>query len=232
MQVQYPGSFEIDTVHTSIDTIPTGTVNPWYINVVVSNPGTGQILINIPEADDISFNKQGYVVVADQILSEDGLILTGGDVDTLVYKVTTTSPQSGDVTITAALGATDRNDPTNTFLETGKAHIFVTTSAVVRINNTFVDPGVFNVDEFGVASMNTNQQFQIKATVSNNGGQDIDSVRVRLNAVNSQILNPDVVVKDIKIGLSKDVVFNVLANTVANSAGETFTATIVQGFWY
>jgi hypothetical protein len=231
MHIQQPGNLIVNKVTTSEDTIKTGRVTPWYIYEVVSNSGQGSLVLTEPDPkNDISFTKEGYVVEVDTVLSEDGLLLTGGDTDTLVYAVTTTGPRGGEVQITAVVWATDLNDTTKTTQKTGQATIFVTTSAAVSITNTFVDPQGYHVDASGTAFVNTGQRFDVTVRVKNEGGRDLDSVRVKLRASKSILQQQELLLTNLATAKSKDAIFHVTADNTENANGEVFTAAVKYAY--
>jgi len=225
--IQRPGTLAINRVSTSKDTIPSGYLLPWYIYVDVTNTGEGSLLLEQLTADDVMI-RPGFVVEPPVLTGEDA-ILRGGETFRIVFSVTASSSASGLVTVTARVRARDGNDPGRTILPlTGQTDIYVSTTARVRIARVFVDPAQFNVDDKEIAQVNTKQLFNVAVQVENNGGQDLDTVLVKLRSVRSAIQAPqEMVVERLRAGQgSRQINFSVRADSVENLKGEWLTATV------
>ncbi len=226
---QRPGILAINKVSASKDTIPSGYILPWYIYVDIANTGQGALILEKPSAEDVII-KPGFVIEPPVLEGEDA-ILHGGETFRLVYTVTASSAASGPTMVTVRVRARDGNDPTRIIQPlTGQKSIFISTTARARIAQTFIDPEQFNVDEASVAHVNQKQVFSVFVKVENNGGQDLDTVRVRLRANRSKVLPPhEQVIEKLRVTEGyRQVVFNVQADSVENLIAETLVADITK----
>jgi len=231
INIQEQGNFvlqEVKTFLTKNDTVPSGTASPWEIHLLVANTGEGAILLKRPDSADVSINQQGYIIKPASTPWVDSL-LTAGDVDTLVYVVQNTPTKSGEFTITARARATDYNEPDRGLLQqTKQKQFWVTTTSAVRITKTEIDTTQNNVDAEGVGHVNIRQKFYVQVQVKNEGGQDLDSVKVKLQTQLSAITDGEVKkITDLRPGRTAKVTFEVKADAIENLAGETLKSAIV-----
>ncbi len=197
--------------------------------MVVANEGESTLELVKPDSTDISVNKPAYVFRA-PTLTGDELLLMAGEVDTLTYTVDITGPEGGEATITARIRARDGNDG-RAISQTKSTTIVVATSAAVRIAQTFIDPDSFYVDSDSIAHVNTGQDFTVNVRVKNEGGQELRSVRIELNAPSSTFLSDSVaVIENLKIGKYSDppTLFRLRAHNAENLQGEVITTQILE----
>ncbi|MBD3378290.1 hypothetical protein GF406_24890 [candidate division KSB1 bacterium] len=178
---QDPAVLSFDSLFTSQDTLPAGTIDPWTITARVSNAGEADLLLKTPSSDDITFNREGYVVKPPTLTTAQKRLSNGESLD-LLYTVINTPSRSGIINIDLELTANDANDTTAVLgPESKNAQIYVRTSSGVRLSKTFIDPSLFN----GVLSNDTlytvtGQVFPVSVEVTNVGAQRLDSVWVNM----------------------------------------------------
>lgn len=229
LAIQQPGILQIVQVSTSKDTIPSGSVKPWYIYVDVANSGQGVLLLEPPAASDITL-RPGFAVAA-PVLSAEERRLTFGVAKRLTYEVTVSGAGSGIMPVTARIRAADGNDPLRVLNpQSGQDEVFISTSARVQIAQTNVNGKAYNVDDQGIVHVNTRQLLNVQVRVENNGGQVLDSVYVRLRGTRSKIIttNPQVI-NDLGVNDAdyfRLLTFQIQADSLENLMGEALIADI------
>lgn len=227
LRIQKPGALTITRMVTSQDSIPSGYGLDWTIQVDVTNPNEGALMLDPPRASDITI-KQGFVVRAPALAAAQRRIARG-DTLHLVYEVIASSSGSGRLPINAQLSARDINDTLRVVSTSATTSIYISTSARVRIARTSVNAESYYVDSAGIGHLNTRQPFQLEVDVENNGGQALRSVYVRLTGQRS-VVTPGLQLMENLSSFEgpRRVRFAVIADSVENLAGETFTAEITQ----
>lgn len=227
IHIQKPGALAVTRIFTSQDTIPSGYSLDWAIQVDVTNPYEGILLLDPPKAADISI-KQGFVIRAPELTPADRM-LSPGDTLRVVYEVIASSSGSGRLPITARLTARDVNDTLRVVSTSAATSIFVSTSARVRIVRTAVNADSNFVDGEGIGHINTRQTFYVDVDIENSGGQPLRTIYVRLSGVQSSIAAPLQFIENLSAFEGpRRLRFTIQADSVENLAGELFTAEITQ----
>ncbi|MBN1560146.1 hypothetical protein JW998_07830, partial [candidate division KSB1 bacterium] len=103
LRVQEPDDVEI---HQVIPTVATATVNddtrPWHVKVVLRNAGGSDVMIDYATSNLVGLAAKGFQVDIPYMVSGDA-ILSGGELDTLIFPITRTGAPSGRVTIDASI---------------------------------------------------------------------------------------------------------------------------------
>lgn len=230
VQVQRPGDLAITKIYAEPDSVPAGYSSEWKIFVVITNTGEGNLFLSRPQSSNISVDKSGYGFRA-PVLAGENLLLRQGEIDTLEYTVTSTGSVGGSATFTVRIGAKDGNDSSlPEIAETGTIIVPITPpTSAVRITKTYVSTGPYNVDANGVAHLNTSQEFRVCFEIKNEGVQDLQTVRLKLNPRSSQVLDgSELIMSNIEIGRFKSDSFRVAASTSENLVGENIYVQILE----
>ncbi len=224
-----PGLLEITQIIPSVDSVSINSYVPFYLRVIIRNSGQSTLLLQTPAKDDIEVSLNGYTIQP-PLPTADELRLIGGEIDTLIYTVASTGASSGIVVFTAKLKATDENDPTRTLpTATMQKNLKVVSNSRVYITSTFVAAEAnHRVDASGVVHVNTGQNFRIGVGVKNDGGQDLQNIKIGLKAVSSTLINgAERMINSLPIASDPDTVyFDIKAAAIENLSGEQFTAMI------
>ncbi|MBN2417576.1 hypothetical protein JXO52_17195 [bacterium] len=228
MTVQYPARLVIPRMVFSTSNVVAGQVDPWLVKAVVRNTGEADLVLE-PEAADVSFWSAGlrqsdYIVQAPTQLSGGGLLLSGGETDTLQYRVTTTGRLGGAITVRARAHGIDQNSGLEADT-TGSGQITVQAETDFRIISTSVVTA--NITDAGNGVVNTNQDFQVKVIIENGLGETIRDIRVRLQTDGSStITQTPLTITRVLPSRRDSVYFTIYADDTENPSGETFTAAI------
>jgi hypothetical protein len=234
--LQRPAALAEHAVWAEPDTVIAESRQEWRIYAIVADTGEASLTLT-PSSSDVRFIVGGqdetanYTVVPPTRLEHrTDLTLAGGEIDTLVYRVTETGPRGGPGTIRVQVRGYDRNlgAQTGQLAAVATGSFFVQTNAVVRIRRTEVLAPHLSLQGWGI--VNTGQPFRIRVTVEERQGREgVDSVRVRLISQNGSSSIPDPVLTIPYIGPSGSgaVEFDVVASASENLVGELFQAEIV-----
>lgn len=220
--IQDPGELTISALEPSRGEVNAGQTIPyWSITVRLLNDGGAPVtLAGPPDADDIRFYSDtgmplgGYIKVPP---TNTGLTIAGGASDSLIYTIERTGDSTGTVTIRARYDWTDDNEP-DIEQESVQADtsILVTEPSGVRIVSITSD--AWNTDPSANTSIvDTGQPFRITITVSNTGGDDLDSVTVALTSGRESNQSTIALASDtpeIDRGKTGNFIFNVAASDV------------------
>lgn len=184
--VQRPAKFKIESVRSTEDTIRALTRSEWQINVAVQDSGAGFIRLNPPTVNDVGIYIDGvrqtdYTIIPPASLKNSGdMSLSWWESDTLTYRVTGTGILGGSARIKINLAGAYLNRD-DSFSSSDSTGIYIRPSADVYIDLTepFNCP---NINQYGIAQVNTNQQFSIRSKIRNAGGERVDDVVVSLKA--------------------------------------------------
>ncbi len=235
--VQRPAGLYIASVSPSKPQVPGSDNRPWYIYVVVQDTGGAAVVLNPPAREDftIKINEEvqsDYVIEAPSgLLHKGGLLLNGGEVDTLVYTVASTGDRGGVASLEAALDWKDQNT-NQTGLATMNGQISVTTTATVQIKQTTLKDVYNSFNGTNVGLVNIEQNFAIEVLIENRSlVEDVENVVVELTSDgNSQIPNAQQTIARIPQREQATLRFAIAAADVptAGNVQETFTARIVE----
>ncbi len=230
VHVQEPGNLVLHQVYTSVDTVIPGTSVDWQIFLDVENNTEqgGSLKLKQPTKDDITFNPGEGYVFSPRAVTEDDLVLKGGERDTLIFDVTSNGPAGGEITITGKVSATDLNDANRTIATQAKqTSVQATNRSNVMLVKTFVDPDLpVVVNDTGY--VNISQDLIIKVMVQNVGAQELDTVKVQLTAPSSAIINGIKESHRLGVGQTDTLTFNLTAADAENLTGEKIEAHIIR----
>jgi hypothetical protein len=224
--VQRPAGLQVTNVIPSVPEVAAYSNVPWTIAVVLQNTGVAAVALDTPEVADIAItiNNQmppGFTIEAPAALSRNGsLELPGGQIDTLVYTVTSTGSRDGAATIKAEIAGKDKNNEQR-LNATRNGQITVKTTAYVKIEVT--RPVVHNFFELSnVGLVNTNQNFAIEVELVTNGNSEIQLPRQTIATLpqnTSQKVNFSVTAAALPDNVPETFVARILAATAAQSGG-------------
>ncbi len=235
--VQRPAGLYIASVYPSKPQVPAQDNRPWHIYVVVQDTGGAAVVLNPPAREDFTIKINGevqsdYVIQAPSGLShKGGLLLNGGEIDTLVYTVTSTGDRGGVASLEAALDWKDQNN-NQSGLATMNGQITVTTTATVEIKQTALRDVYNSFNGTNVGLVNIGQNFALEVLVENRSlVEDVENVVVELTSNgNSQFPNARQTIGLIPQRDQRPLRFDIIAADVptAGNVQETFTAQILE----
>ncbi len=183
--VHRPAKMKIRSVLPSQTSVRALIQDEWQIRIAVMDSGAAFIKLNQPLATDITILMEGepqqdYTIIppTDFKNSKD-LTLSWWAEDTLIYRVTRTGIVPGHGKIKVNLSGKYLNTDTP-FQISDSTEIYIQPSADVFIEST--EPVCPHIDQYGIAQVNTNQQFIVKSKIRNTGVSRVDSVLVSLKA--------------------------------------------------
>ncbi len=185
--IDNPASLYLVKVVTDVpnDTVAFNQEADWRVFVIVrAARDSGNVIFDAPQ--DLSLELNGapqtdYRIKTPAGLRRSGLVLRGGERDTLVYVVEQTGRNSGALTLAAKVSAKDQNDFARLFPRTGTKQIFVEGKTRAQIFKTRF---ASNVNQNGsVGFVNTAQRFPVEVSVQNLGPEQIEWAVVSLKKV-------------------------------------------------
>ncbi len=223
LTVQTPAQLVITGVYPSLNEVTRGQDVNWTVSVVVNNVGESDVLVDSTAADTtLSFTiGTGWQIGRPLEFAGGGWFLSGGETDTLIYTVETTGDgEAGVCTINASVTGTEVN--------TGRSLADNTSDGgwgEVLIENP-ASLSVFQVENLALNSpyVDTNQNFPIKVTLVNTGGDGIHNVEVNLSSNGSSTFPPLTLLNSIAGGDTESVEIFITASYGINPS-EVFTAT-------
>lgn len=228
--VQKPAALQLLQVTTQDTAVSANQISPWTIFVVVRDTGRAGIVFE-PKPQDIIFKMNNQVrndfevSAPTRLKSRPGLVLPGGQQDTLVYTVNRTGKQGGKATIVASIRARDQNSG-RLLAATDSGEIAIETSAFVRIIDT--TPMVFNLVSQDIGKVNPGQVFNIRVVVENPGLEAVETVVVQLSSNGaSTIQTPIDTIANIAAQNTDTLFFSVTAANTPNATGEDFRSQIL-----
>ncbi len=229
--VQNPANLTVEGVVTSTDIVVGGQVDPWTVKVGLRNTGQAAVALDNPQAEDLSFwvenlFQSDYKVTPPSVLKGGGLVLTGGQRDTLIYTIHTTGRLGGTAEIRAEIDGKDQNTEAG-LNGVGTANISIQAERDFRIISTNIQTTHMTVA--GDGYVNTGQDFQVIVRVENGLGETLNDIWVSLESDGASLSNP---LSEVIPSLSPTewglLVFNVSAAGTENITGERFTASITD----
>ncbi len=189
VEVQEPGDLAVESVRPSQSEVNAGQTVDWWIKVTITNRGEAPVQIEAPDVDDIVFSRAGsdlpdYLIDPPEGLGSGnpGLTLGGMETDSLIYTVMTTGNDTGTVNISANITWMDLNQPSlGPALSPGDSMVYVDRPSGVRIVE-IASHAPNNNQIPNTSVVNTGQVFNLTVRVENTGGDDLDSVTVRVSA--------------------------------------------------
>jgi hypothetical protein len=228
--IQNPADLYVQRVATSATKLIGGQKDPWTVKVAVRNLGEAALVLDSPKADDLSFwnsdiYQVDYTVNPPAGFMRGGLILPGGEMDTLVYTITTTGSLGGNVQIKAKINAKDINSQLGITGE-GSSSVYVQSVRAFRIISTQIE--TLNKTKDGNGYVNIQQEFQVLVIVENGLGQSVNAIQIKLNTNgHSEILNQSYPIDLLKPSQMDSTYFRIRADQKENPS-EILSARIVQ----
>ncbi|MBN2011075.1 hypothetical protein JW960_17135 [candidate division KSB1 bacterium] len=233
MIIQTPANIEVMNIITPT-TIRAGQVGTWPIKAVLKNSGqagadlmlsTTRLFVEINGNEAVD-----YRILKPAALVGGGVRLSEAEVDTLIFSVTATGNQSGNVLIKTEIASIDINNQTQTTVPFQK-EITILPSAAVRLLSTRIKSLNYDPVDKEIGLVNQGQAFAVVAVVENNSRVQIDSVKAHIATQGgSAIAQQDQVIAAIGYGKSDSLIFNITANSLNDVAErvEFFTVNLVS----
>jgi len=228
--IQRPANLLIDKLIASLSTVTGGQKDPWFVKVVVRNSGEASLVFNLPQLEDLKFWNSGifqtdYSVIPPKELTRGGLILRGGEKDTLIYTVNSTGSLGGLTEIEAEILAKDQNSLAE-LAASGTGSVFVRSEKAFRIISTQMDAP--HKTEAGNGYVNIGQVFQVLVIIENGIGQRLQNIQVKLQSDGkSKIQSPILILPELKPSEWDSLYFQIKADSV-ETPSEIFTARILE----
>lgn len=169
LQVMTPAAIAIDAVTASQTKVTANMSKAFKVRAVVRNTGGSDAVLDLSNASTLlNFSPApGWVSSVQAALGNGGTTLSGGEVDTLLFNVTTTGSTAGSTSIDVTTSGIETNSGrTVPGSATGLGSVLVQTPGVIQVTNV-------------TASRNTittgsTVNWTIAATLTNPGQSDID----------------------------------------------------------
>ncbi len=185
--IQNRSAVSILSVTPSQSEVNAGQSTDWTVRLNIGNDGGAPATLEIPSEDDVRFfigfeHQDDYLVIPPTGFESglSGMTLYSGMRDSLLYTVTSTGIDTGSVDIRASIAWSDGNQP-----ELGELSVERDSTVHVKqpsglriIEVTSNAPN--NGTPANTSIVNTDQVFQVSVVIENTGGDDLDSVLVRL----------------------------------------------------
>ena len=234
MTIQDPADLLVTAVLPSQTEVNAGQTVDWTLRVELSNNGDAPATIDVPVPNDIEFLDggiplSGYLVVPPTTFGSGsaGWTLNGGDVDSLIYTVSTTGTDMGTMDVNADISWIDENDPgAAASTASGSTTIDVREASGLRIISV-TSNAPNNALLPNTSIVNTGQVFKVTVTVENTGGDDLTDVLVSLTSNGAATINLAASSPDLPSGASGDFVYDVSSAFTGN---EILTAVIEEAY--
>ena len=223
--VQTPAELVIQEVRPSQQEVTRGQEEDWRVTVTVSNIGGSSVTLDSSRTETyVAFNRgAGWRIARPDSLNGGGWILSGGETDYLVYTIQRTGDgATGTATISAKVEGIENN--------TGEA-VFYSTQGGQEGNVLLEDPAYLRIVQVenlapNAPYVNTGQDFSVRVTVENAGGDGIHDVQVLLLSDGLSVFPPlPVSINSLSGGEIKSVDFAGSANSIPNPM-EVFTGRV------
>jgi hypothetical protein len=186
MVKQAPAAARVLAVKPVPPVVRAGQTADWTVRVLLDNPGEADLRLDVPAAGDLTFIAPGgpagdYLVVPPSGLASGvGLVLPGGAVpDSLIYTVSTTGADTGRVAVNASVRGHDVNDE-GVRSDSGSDSVRVRAPSRLFVASVTTDARNQPLPDHSY--LDTGQATVVTIRVRNDGGEDADSVTVRLTA--------------------------------------------------
>ncbi len=229
--IQSAALLSVEDVVPEVSQVLGGQADPWTVKVALRNAGAAGVVIDDPASDDLSFwagtiYQTDYVVIPPTALMGGGLVLSGGERDTLLYTISSTGYWGGSVEIRATIEGVDANTEL-ALSDSHSAGVQVQSNPAFRILATRVE--TLSKTEAGNGTVNTDQLFGIVVLVENGLRETIRDVSIQLqNNGASQIGLPSLSIARIAPSQWDSVRFGVTAASLENLGGEMFISSILE----
>lgn len=200
ISIDNPANFYLRRVTTDLpsDTVAINQDQDWRVFVIVSAPrDSGNVILDPPSALTLELGgapQTDYEIATPLGLRRSGLLLQGGERDTLIYVIKQTGRRDGDLTITARVSGKDQNDYARVFSRTATTQVYIEGKTRAQIFKTNFSSSVNQNGSVGF--VNTAQQVPIEVSVQNLGPNQIEWAVVSLkkasgNGAASVVLETD-----------------------------------------
>jgi hypothetical protein len=124
--VQTPANLSVLAIVSSADTVTAFQKRDWTIDAVLRNTGQSAVALNLNESNTfLTFSTSGdFLVVSPVALAGGGVVLDGGSIDTLRYRVDRTGSVSGICRITSTVRATEINSDRALVVSSGASGVY------------------------------------------------------------------------------------------------------------
>jgi len=183
VNVQTPADLIVNEIITSQNEVTVAQDTSWTIAVVLSNRGESSVLIDSVSADvssSLSFSiGDNWLVIRPDSLAKGGWILEGETIDSLIYQVIHTGENStGECKINASVSGTEINTELQISDNTDNAGWGTVTIEeeaelkILELRNMAPNAPYVNI----------NQEFDMKITVANTGGDGLHDIGLLLSS--------------------------------------------------
>ncbi|MBN1996729.1 T9SS type A sorting domain-containing protein [candidate division KSB1 bacterium] len=190
--VQYPAVLKITRLHPSQYFVTKGQQRPWTVSVGLQNDGESDLQVSLGDSItflEFSLGDTNFTVNYPETLTgKSTLFLTQGAQDSLLFTINNVLPgvNLGECSINAKISALELNTQTiksdSTFFTGLGTMVMIQDSARVRIDTLIVDVPMDTM-------VNRNQQYYLKARLSNVGNGDVvQQATVRFQSDSSRTL--------------------------------------------
>jgi Bacterial Ig-like domain (group 1)/FlgD Ig-like domain len=223
LQVQTPAAINVIAVVPSRTTVTKSMDRDFIVRALVQNTGTSDMTLNLAEpATDVGFSlPAGWVASPRNTLGNGGNVLAGGEIDTVLFNVTTSGSSTGTTLVNTNYTGTETNSGrVVTGGSSGSATITVETPVEIRITTTThvaPNPGEANVD----------QPFDVRVLVQNTGQADARDVAIGMTSDGSSAIAPITPITEVGGGQTVAYDLAVVASSTLHT-GETFTTSILS----
>ncbi|MDW7681931.1 MAG: hypothetical protein SCK70_15320, partial [bacterium] len=214
------------------DTVIASQLEPWRIKVVVVNSGGARAVIDAPKPADITFRVEGqtqndYIVVPPDELAGGGLMLSSGQSDTLIYRVTNTGENAGSGIVQVNLTAQDQNSRQTLSAQRNQNYYVASTAAVQLVKTMPICPNYNALYDRGY--VNRGQQFIVRVYVRNLGRKKVKDVDIKVSAQYGSIIEDSLrTIPTIEHGSLDSMNFHIQADPNFTRINEVFTSEIVS----
>ncbi|OQX86855.1 hypothetical protein B6D60_05330, partial [candidate division KSB1 bacterium 4484_87] len=233
--IQQPAHLSITKI-SAPDTVRASQSDPWEIKIAVRNSGGADMILATPQASDIVFSVEGeqksdYIVQPPTELVGGGLLLSGGNSDTLIYLVNHTGEDAGDGEIIAQIAGTDKNSG-QILSRQGTRNFYIRSTAAVQLVRTLpICPNYNSQLDRGV--VNRGQNFSVRVWVRNLGRKKVKNVQVQLATDGGSIIaEPIREIASIEHNALDSLDFQITANPASPVDYEFFTSKIISAKEY
>ncbi len=212
----------VTATHTSQPRVTAAQTTDWDVRVVVANTGGGSVNVDLATST-IAFNGgTGWIVAMPPVFLGGGNPLLGGGVDSLLFRVTDTSPNAGTRRIDASIPWQDVNTlatGTATTTTSGFGSILVQTPVAIRVATT-------TSQSPNPSEVNVGQAFAVRVQVQNLGQADARDVAIAMTSNGSSAITPVSPITEVAGGQTATLDFAV--DAAGAPANEIFMSNIAS----
>ena len=169
LQVMTPAAITFDAITVSKAKVTANLATSFKVRAIARNTGGSDVTLNLSNAaTQLSFSPApAWVSTVKSTLGNGGTVLSGGEVDTLIFTITNTGSAAGATAISVATSGTENNSnrPVNG-AGVDLASILVQTPGTIQVTN--VTPSRSSITNGSTIN------WTATATLTNSGQSDID----------------------------------------------------------